>query len=347
MPDGKPTVACVTSLWPRTLSVVLTYRCTAQCNDCGTFSSPFDRTRISADNAKSVISQAASLGFANVVFTGGEATLEWESLLESIDHASSLSLPTRLVTNGHWGEDAASHVSQLTQVGLKEINFSTGTEHVRFVPLQTLIKACQEAAYHMPTSLMFEIREEGRMSRADLDGAILRMAPDLYTMPNFRVVESPWMPLNPSSPGYSAHLNATRQNVDARKGCDSVLQTYVLQANGVVASCCGLGMRKIKELQHLSFKDDKALHGSIEQAERDLVKWALSALGPERLVAWAAERDPSIEWEGRYAHRCHACIRMYEDPKISAVIKAGADSLAAETIFQLAAKEAAIPAVFR
>ena len=43
--------------------------------------------------------------------------------------------------------------------------------------------------------------------------------------------------------------------------------------------------------------------------------------GPERILAWAADRDPSTEWEGMYAHHCQACLRLYKDEAVRTVIR--------------------------
>ena len=331
----------------RTLSVILTYRCTAQCANCGTFSSPNDKQILNVADAMNSISEAWDLGFKNVVFTGGEATLEWRSLLECISHARSLGFPTRLVTNGHWGEHSPQYARELKQAGLDEINFSTGAEHARFVTLPALLAACQSSiACSLRTTLMFELHDDERLSRAALDQAIVDLAPNLVANDHFSIVESPWMPLDPAKSGFTRNLNATRETIAARRGCDSVLQTYVLQANGVYASCCGLGMRRIKSLQQRSVSESGALALSIEEAEGDLLKWALSAIGPEKILAWTAKHDESIKWEGKYAHRCHACIRLFGDINVADVIRKHSGELAAETIFQLASTKSLIPATF-
>ena len=43
--------------------------------------------------------------------------------------------------------------------------------------------------------------------------------------------------------------------------------------------------------------------------------------GPEKILAWAAEKNPTIVWENMYAHRCQACHRIYKDPEVSNVVR--------------------------
>jgi len=136
------------------------------------------------------------------------------------------------------------------------------------------------------------------------------------------IIESPWMPLDPNEIGdYSEDLFANIKNVNSRTGCESVLQTYVVQGDGRVASCCGLGMRKIKELNVSTVNEDDFLKKAIEYSENDVFKLLLHYIGPEKLLAWTAKKDANIKWENMYAHRCQACIRIYEDEQIKNVVK--------------------------
>src|SRR5258707_4251089 len=126
----------------RTLSLMPTYACPAHCKHCGTLSSPSDRNSIPLETMLSAIDQAKKLGFLNIVFTGGEATLRWVELVEAISYANRLQLPTRLVTNAHWAtneQEATHRVRDLVDAGLKEINYSTGDEHLKYIPLDNVV----------------------------------------------------------------------------------------------------------------------------------------------------------------------------------------------------------------
>ena len=107
---------------PKVLSIMPTYRCTAACTDCGTFSSPA-RTHASLDAevVTRVIDQAGAAGYRGVVFTGGEATLALDIVLTGIAQARALGMGTRLVTNGWWADTdaaAAEFVDRLRSAGL-------------------------------------------------------------------------------------------------------------------------------------------------------------------------------------------------------------------------------------
>lgn len=336
----------------RTLSVMPTYACNARCSNCGTVSSPNDTNVLSRERIVEAISEAKELGFANVVFTGGEATLRPADLLAGIAHATRLGLPTRLVTNAHWAVNddvAKAFVHELVESGLGEINFSTGAEHVKFIPLQTVVTAiCAAVAFGLRVAVMIELRLPQQISRRDVEStpAYDRLAPEQKA--NVAFIESPWMPLSPSRTyEYPPGAVVNRENVASTTGCDSVLQTYVLQADGRIGACCGLGMRVIPELSVGTVAQPRYLERAVEDAEGDALKLLLRFLGPEKILAWAQTKDATIEWEDRYAHRCQACLRVYRDPAVAAALRASYGELLPRAIQGAWLEEVAIPQVWQ
>lgn len=311
---------------PKTLSIQPTFQCSAQCADCGTLSSPHDKTTLNLGAILSSIDQAKALGFANVVFTGGEATIQWEMLVKGIEHAHSHSFPTRLVTNAYWArtpEMTNARIDALIKAGLDEINFSTGDEHARFVPVERVVNAIVSAVLHgLPTHVMVELRSERTVTKSTLtsDPRIRDLTTEQQSL--LGISESPWMPVDPSRvQKYSDGIAANRENLADKLGCDSVLQTYVIQADGRIGSCCGLGLRLIPELNIGHTAEDGFLDKAIVEAESDFLKLWIRTFGPEKILAWASEKDPSIQWEDMYAHRCQACLRLYQDPVVAAVVR--------------------------
>jgi hypothetical protein len=333
---------------PKTLTIMPTFQCTAQCADCGTFSSPYEHTSVNLETILSTIKQAKELGFANVVFTGGEATIKWDILLESIAYSHSLDLPTRVVTNAFWArslEKARERIDALVAAGLDEINYSTGDEHVKYVPLEYVINAIIAAAERgFLVHIMVELRAEGGITADTIRNheRIVALPPELRALvsPN----ESPWMPIDPMRFNkYPPGIATDRNNLCNAKGCDSVLQTYVLQADGRIGSCCGLGMRITPELNVARAEGDDFLMRAIEEAESDFLKVWIRYLGTEKILAWAAEKNPDIKWEGQYAHNCQACLRIYKDPAVREVIREHYQEMRGEVLQAVWLDEVYIP----
>lgn len=141
------------------------------------------------------------------------------------------------------------------------------------------------------------------------------------------------MPLDPLEiETYPAGVAADRLSFKAQMACHNVLQTYTVQADGKVGACCGIGMRKIPELNVATIDMPDFLRTAIEEAENDFLKIWIHYKGPDQILAWAASKDPSIKWEGLYAHRCQACARVYNDDAVAAVIREHYQELVADVL---------------
>jgi hypothetical protein len=97
------------------------------------------------------------------------------------------------------------------------------------------------------------------------------------------------------------------------------LSTTTLLANGEIGACCGIGMRLIPEL-HAGNIAQMGIAEADEIMSNDLLKRWIRVEGPEKILSWAASHDSEIRWEGMYAHRCQACVRLYRDPRVRKVI---------------------------
>jgi hypothetical protein len=275
----------------------------------------------------SAIDQAIDRDYKVVVFTGGEATLAEAQLLAGIKRASSRGVCTRLVTNCWWASDEVSAdrlISCLLAAGLVEINFSTGDQHTRFVPVENVLHAVRAAlkAKMRTICVMVELVDNRNISAASLAAhSEYKRAVQDYPHGIVRIIESPWMPMSASKVGsYPTGMMTNRSNIVTKTGCNSCLNTTTIQADGRIGACCGLGMRSIRELQ-LGHVRDTSIAEADERGADDVLKRWIRIEGPERILAWAATHDETIEWEDMYAHKCQACLRLYRDPKVRAVIQ--------------------------
>ncbi|WP_387466269.1 radical SAM protein [Photorhabdus sp. RM323S] len=324
-----------------------TFRCNAECSNCGTFSSPRVNNTLSLDEIIYAINEARRLNFLNVVFTGGEPTLRWRDLVKAIEYATSLGLHTRLVTNAHWAKSksiALSKLRILIDSGLKEINFSTGDEHIKFIPMSNIINAVNSA---YENKIVFHVNIEGGLekliSKENFVNSV-NLSHISREELKLRFEESPWMPLSPDDKAnYKKNWYISKENIASCTGCNSVLQTIVIQGDGNIGVCCGLGLNRIKELNFGKISEVNSIKTVIDKAEQDLLILLLHFMGPEKILAWCADYNDEIKWENMYAHRCQACKRIFTDQHVAQVLIERIDELIPELIASVAIDEAAWP----
>lgn len=311
----------------RVLSLLLTLQCTAECSYCGTNSSPRVKSKLAYEDALNIIEQASENNYKLVVFTGGEPLLYGNKLFDLIAYSKKLGLLTRVVTNAYWANSlnsARKIITHFFKNGLDEINFSTGDEHVKFVPLSNIFNATRASFdFDIPVSIMIEVVLNNKINKKSIltdnyfESLFCQNEIDLI---NF--CESPWMPLDENIINeYPDGVTVNKFNILNRKGCDSIINTTTILSTGKIMACCGLGTQSIPELEIGHIDNTINLNELNKRLDDDFLKRWIKIEGPEKILAWASEKDPNIIWENMYAHRCQACKRIYSDEKVRNIIE--------------------------
>jgi hypothetical protein len=109
--------------------LLLTYRCTYECDHCFLWGSPDQQGTMTIAQVRDVIDQAIAAGGVDYVyFEGGEPTLYYPVLLAGARYARDRGLDVGLVTNCHWAEsveDARLWLQPLKELGLDDFSLSS------------------------------------------------------------------------------------------------------------------------------------------------------------------------------------------------------------------------------
>ena len=311
---------------PRTLSLITTYRCTAACESCCFGCSPKSEGQLSFEQIEEAIISVHRLGsLKTVVFTGGECFLLKNDLVRAVKLAAQLGLRTRCVTNGYWAkslEQGRKRLNELVDAGLSELNISTGDYHQRYVPLDVVENATVLAMeMSLTTRIVVEETAHRTCTAEDVAGlpavnALLAKHPLPGQPKALEILESPWMPMDHNETIVQRKERMlNREKLSKCTGCSSIFTTIVRSPDSDgLGVCCGLSRRQIAELNKPFGTKD--LEGTLAKAGEDFLKIWLHVEGPERILAWAASKNPSIRWEDRYSHQCHACLALFHDPNV-------------------------------
>jgi MoaA/NifB/PqqE/SkfB family radical SAM enzyme len=306
---------------PQTLSLITTHQCTAACDHCCFTCTPKVTKAIPYERLLTLIDEASELKSMKViVFTGGECFLLGKELDSLIEHATTYNFITRCVTNGYWAtssEIAEKRIENLVDAGLKEINFSTGSFHAQYVPVDRIIYGAV-ASLNANITTVINI-EECNESDFDADyiikNTILNHAPNLNRL---KIQRNVWIENDGSSK--LTHLSEnSRFNEDRKSGCSTALNVLSVTPDLDLVACCGLHLEKIPEL-HLGSVKESSIVNVLTKTPDDFLKIWIHTHGPERILEFVKKYVPDYELPVSSVHPCETCLHLYSDKKAQTVI---------------------------
>lgn len=128
-------------------------RCNAKCAHCCVSSHPKDDRRLRDEDVYRLVDEAiAHLEVEVVSFTGGEALLRREFMLDLISRVHRAGKRTTLVSNGFWGitpNAALRGLRELRDSGLTLLTLSADVFHLPYISVQR-VKNILDARHQVP-----------------------------------------------------------------------------------------------------------------------------------------------------------------------------------------------------
>jgi len=117
----------------RELHLLLTYRCTLECDHCFVWGSPQQAGVMTLHQVRQIFEQGEALGSVeSVCFEGGEPFLYYGLLLEGVRQARVRGWRTEVISNAYWAtspEDALLWVRPMVEAGLDDLLVSEDAYH--------------------------------------------------------------------------------------------------------------------------------------------------------------------------------------------------------------------------
>lgn len=319
---------------PRSLTILPTYKCTAECSQCCFESSPRLKGRLSLSTITTRIDQAVEAFplLRHVTFSGGEALLLKDDLMRAIAHCRMHRLSTRLVSNGFWGarkETAKRMVDRLEAAGLQELNLSTGIDHIQYVPLRSVISAAKASVERGIRTL---VTIEADICHMGVSSEVLRdeWAGSAIARGVLSVISNSWVNFKPGSEERNnKELDAERPN-----GCAQLFDTVTVTPADQLAACCGLTMEHIPEMKIGSLQDSDILSLYKLQFD-DFMKMWISVDGPARIIQRITAGTP-LKTDLKFSHPCEACAFLHLNPAVAGLVREGYEGFVSEIVDRFA-----------
>ena len=308
-------------LSPTMLSFVVTDGCTAHCKDCCFNCSPKKSTFITAEEMIGAIEQVRDT-VSVVVFTGGEATLYLNDLSKVIRYCSEKGISTRLVTNGWWASNPVksdAFVKNLIDIGLSELNTSTGDMHQRFIPLKNIMNMANSCVKYDFTLVInaecsdshtfnpFKFKESKQwkdFKETDIHGKV-------------EMLPSPWISLSDESDYTYDNMNVVDHNMEL--GCQYLFSQMIIHPNRDIMACCGLASDRIEAMKLGNLPQMRVMEAWDKEINDPLKKW-LFISGPQKILKTLMAMDSELESTildkfNHSVHQCQFCNILHNDSK--------------------------------
>jgi len=311
---------------PSTISLLTTFQCTSSCKNCCFGSNPAFKEKMTLKQMKQYVDKsldAYGKSLVVLVLTGGECFLLGQSLSKIINYASNKGLIVRVVTNGYWAKSYAiayKKLKHLIDFGLKEINFSTGDDHLEWVPYDNIVYGCMAAVELGITCVVNVEQHDNSVFKAEQlqkdERLISYFEKSKKENSIFFVASSLWIKFDKDS---DISYNKLLTIKEIASGCKSLFSTIVINPYAQMIACCGLTSEQIlpMRLGDVTRNDITTLYSS--QFD-DFLKIWLFVEGPMNVLKYVYQKR-NIPFTTIIGHACDICAEIFKDPENISILR--------------------------
>jgi MoaA/NifB/PqqE/SkfB family radical SAM enzyme len=315
-------------IFPSIINFITTNKCTAACKDCCFNCNPHKNDRLSLQDMKNYIDQSleAYSTIKLLVLTGGECFTLGNDLNNIIKYGADKGLFVRVVTNGYWAKSfkkSYTRLKKLAEQGLKEVNISTGDEHLEWVSYDNIVYAIA-ASLRLDLTTVINIEtspiSDFTFKRLKEDPRLIKYFKK-YGNNKLKILNSVWMPFTKSSEKEMNDNKKIKKNsIYLRKRCTSLFSTISINPFHQVNACCGLTSEYTPYLKLGSAKK-WTLKELYEYQFNDFLKIWLFNEGPQKIMEFISEIEPQKRIDTTGWHICQICAELFRDKEKIAIIQ--------------------------
>lgn len=321
----------------RGLGLLYTLKCNIVCRHCGIYSSPKLEDKMTVSEATGYIDEAAGLDHCQlIIFTGGEALLYFDEIVQLIERCAEHDLVSRVVTNGFWALDYDKGVEKarrLKEAGLTQLSISADEYHQEFLRPRVVgnsLRAAREAGLIRSLEVRYgvdspevgeflegcgvpldEVIDVAELGAYDFNNptrpSVGRDQMDRY-LDKIILNRAAIVPLGRGQE-YAHECPTSPLSAMPDAPCGFTREYPVIYPNGGLLSCCTPAGFFERFLQGMA--GEVSLRDLEHRMDNDPVLQFIAVQGPEKLTRLA--REAGHELPESYAGTCHACVNTLSD----------------------------------
>ncbi len=318
------------------MGIHYTFRCSASCRICATSSHPLHPEKMTSQQAADYIQSISRIPSCKLVgFSGGEALMFYEELLELTGFAKSLGLASKIATNAFWAETpsiARRKLEKLRTNGLEFLSISADPYHQEYVPIDRVLNAVRSgleldmmvtvAYLHKPDnnqefqSFLENLKIAGFGDQlffsTSLDPDVRRYLSVNYIDHAEKFKNRIY--LRESTPGFCGRAKEFRDECPLfprqaleENGCYQAGKMMIILPSGNLLMCC-----TVFAFDNDSFVignvDKEGLLGLIQTVQSDPIIECLEVLGPNSVMSMLERKG--FRFQKRFSCECHICADL-------------------------------------
>ncbi len=305
---------------PVSISIMVTDRCTAACNNCCFQCKPSNQNRLSYEEIEKYVDQALRKfdTIKLLVITGGECFILGDDLDKIVRYAARRKLLVRVVTNAYWAvtfKKTYLRLFQLKELGLNELNISTGDEHQEWISFDNIIFAIV-AAIHLNLNIAINVESSplSQFGRKNISEDMRLKKYDIFNNRNIHIINGKWVYFKK---GVNVELNNSENKSSYRKKnlrCNSLFRDIVITSEHYMYACCGLTCIYIPclYLGNLKRNDISFLYN---RQFDDFIKIWLFVEGPAKILDFIMLKLNREAVDVTNWHICQICAEIFKNPE--------------------------------
>lgn len=301
---------------PYCISLFTTFRCNAACENCCSGCRPNRGATMSLEQMKRYVDLCIAAypdTITRLALTGGECFLLGDDLKEIIQYGTRKGLSVDVISNGYWGQsyrNAFNILTELKKAGLKEITFSTGKDHQKWVPL----KSCRNAAVAAARlGIKCFLRVEVHSGKVKCEKQMQEDVPFWKLIQSSKIGLTWWTWRKYNNEFNHGLYHPYRHRPYESKSCGLLFRDINITPYGDVLACCGISSMRIPQMR-LGNIEKEPVRTIYERAFQDALKRWIDRKGPQSVLQYVYDNS-DIRFH-QIGPGCDSCNEIFGNPKI-------------------------------
>lgn len=300
---------------PDMVAILLTDQCNAQCSMCCFSCSPQKKQVADEQVMREIIKQASAMpNIKKVGFSGGEAFLQYDSLLRLTKFASELGLRTSVTTNGFWAksdEKTEEMLMELKRSGIGKIGLSLDHFHQSYVDVACLKRILR---FGKKMNIPIDIGSVITKSTSDLSDLLYVVKDELVDITHYRAA---CLPIGRANCIDKSDFFYDEELLSKSIKCYE-LTYFSVYLDGSVYPCCSqAGMQDVLKIGNIHQNTLQELLGNYHM---NMHIRMLKKYGFDWYLHIAEKENFHEFFEQNYVNKCHLCHTIFHNQAFLTVL---------------------------